>query len=312
MNSHEAQIAWRGFMAQKTRKQTGLQECCRSRLASIVSAGLAPLPACLFDLDVLLTAPVVDLKKVTSVLGSDNELSQRVLRLSNASLSQPGDVAQNISDAVVLLGPSLFHAAVLITAVTDFGPREFRDENAWAIWTHSVLMAALSEKIAEISEYPVRGKAFLAGLLHDIGLLPFLMVEREEIGVRDDLAPIQWRDNIKLEREIFGLDHCEIGRWMGRSWNFSPILMDAVQHHHNPRKAMQDSHLAEVVCAAEYFCSGTFASRNEESTWNTAEFVVGSQPSNQIHSRLNLGSKPSLVWPVDANDERRGGKRYWN
>ena len=281
-------------------------------MASIVSEGLAPLPGCLFDLDVLLSTPIVDLKKVASALYPDFELCQRVLRLANSSLTQPSDAAGDIPEAVVLLGPPLFHAAVLIAAVTDFGPRDARDENAAALWTHSVMMAALSEKIAEISEYPVRGKAFMAGLLHDIGHIPFLSVAREDMAVRDELAQIPWRDNIELEREIFGLDHCEIGRWMGRSWKFSSVLMDAVQHHHDPRLAVRDSHLAEVVCAAEHFCSDAFESRNEESIADVVEWMDKSQLRQQVHNRLNPGSNPSLVLLMESGERRQSGKRFWN
>jgi HD-like signal output (HDOD) protein len=285
-------------------------------VASLVSGGLEPLPDCVFDLDVLLSEPVVDLKKVAGALGSERELAERVLRLSNASVVQPSDLARNIPDAVVLLGPGMFHAAVLVSAVSEFGPPEFRNENAEAIWTHSVLMAALSEKIAELSEYPIRGMAFVAGLLHDIGHLPFLTVAREERTLREGPSSVSWRDNIELEREIFGLDHCELGRWMGMSWKFSPILMDAVQHHHDPRKAAEDPHLAEVVCAAEHFCSGAFASadreRECESISDGVEFMGERRSWGKVHNRLNPGSQPSFVWATLAGEQRRPAKRFRN
>jgi HD-like signal output (HDOD) protein len=281
-------------------------------LASIVSEGLAPLPDCIFDLDVLLNEPVVDLKKVGRALSPEIELTRRILHLSNSSLLRNSDVARNITDAVVLLGPGLFHAAVLMSAVTGIGPRRHRDDNAMELWTHSVLMAAMSEKIAQVSEYPVEGMAFLAGLLHDIGHLPFLIVAREDLSPREGLASIPWRDNIEVEREIFGLDHCEIGRWMGLSWKFSPALMDAVRHHHDPRKANLDPHLAEVVNAAEHFCSGTFSSRDQHAGGLTLEIAGKFQAAHPVHSRLNPGTIASLTWAAQPGEGRRGMKRYRN
>ena len=227
-------------------------------MASIVSQGLEPIPSCVFDLDVLLRASTVDVAKINNALSCDAEFSGRVLRLSNAILNRSGESAACITDAVVLLGPCLFYTAVLLCGVTEFGARAFRDQNAEALWPHSIQMAILSEKIAERSEYPLPGAAYVAGLLHDIGNLPLLMVAREQQKTFEGLADIEWRDNIDLERNIFGLDHCQIGRWMAKSWRLSPSLVDAVGHHHDPGGAEKDSHLAEIVGAAEYFCGTSF------------------------------------------------------
>jgi HD-like signal output (HDOD) protein len=303
-------------MNRKAKTQNGIQEYCRNRVASIISEGLEPLPNCVFDLDVLLSARVVDLKKVTRALRSDIGLSQRVLRLSNAGLIGSGDSTQNISDAVVLLGPCMFHTAVLLCAVTEFGPRELRDKNAEALWSHSVRMAMFSEKIAELSEYPVQGMAYVAGLLHDIGHLPFLMVAREQEARFEGLSPRNWQDNIEVEREIFGLDHCEIGRWMAMTWNFSPSLTDAVEHHHDPSKAEMDSHLAEIVCAAEYFCSTSSPLTNHESAQYTAEDIAkscdGLKPLQRVRNHPKQAPSSPMAWALRADQETLGDKRFQN
>jgi HD-like signal output (HDOD) protein len=243
----------------KSQKLDEMQEYCRSHLASLVSEGLDPFPACVLDLDVLLSAPVIDLQKISRALRSDERFSRRVLHLSNAVLIRSNESAQCVTDAAVLLGPCLFHTAVLICAVTEFGAHAYRDSNAESVWSHGVQIALMSERIAELSEYPIRGMAYLAGLFHDIGHLPIRMVAREQERTFDELAALHWQDNIGLERDIFGLDHCQIGQWMAKSWGFSSPLIDAVMHHHQPSEAENDPQLAEIVCAAEYYCSASFA-----------------------------------------------------
>lgn len=244
--------------SQFARETAGL---CRTRVASIVSRGLDPLPPCVFALDVLLNAPVVDLTKVTSALSSDPGFSRRVLRLSDEILSASDESADSTEDALIQLGPYLFHAVVLLCAVTEIGEEASRDENAAAIWLHSVEMAILSEQIAEQSAYPSRGTACVAGLLHDIGYLPLLVAAREQGYLGGELGAAEWRDDVALEREMFGVDHCQVGAWMAKSWKFSPSLIDAVSHHHDPSKAGVDSHLAEIVFAAEHH--GPALSRRE-------------------------------------------------
>lgn len=253
-------------MDRKPQEHDAIREYCRSHLASIISQGLEPFPACVFDLEVLLNAPVVDLVRVSRVLRSDVQFSHRILHLSNAILKQSNESARTVTEAAVLLGPCLFHTAVVLCAVTEFGARSTRDQNAEALWLHSVQMAIVSEGLAEQAEYPVRGAAYVAGLLHDIGYLPLLVVAREQEKVFRELGAIHWRDNIDLEREIFGFDHCQIGRWMAKSWKFPSSLIDAVLYHHDPRGAGTNSHLAEIVCAAECHCSSSSPEPTKQAT----------------------------------------------
>ena len=48
-------------------------------------------------------------------------------------------------------------------------------------------------------------------------------------------ATFGWGESIELERERFGIDHCEVGRWIGVSWNFPPALLEVMVSHHHPR-----------------------------------------------------------------------------
>ena len=59
---------------------------------------------------------------------------------------------------------------------------------------------------------------------------------------------------MELEREHFGTDHCEVGHWIGVSWNFSSSLLEVMVSHHNPREATHDPQLVGVVAAADRFC----------------------------------------------------------
>jgi putative nucleotidyltransferase with HDIG domain len=243
------------FVERKPSKQNGLKENCRGRLAAIISKGLKPIPPGTFDLHAILNDFPVDLNKVNDSVNSDPDFGQRVLRLCNAVLHRCDQWAPSIADAAVLLGPILFHAAVILCAVTEFDCPAFRDQNAEFLWSHSLHIGVLSEEIARHTEYPSHGMAFLGGLLHDIGYLPLLQVVREQENPARELAEIPWQGNLDLERDIFGLDHCIVGRWMANSWEFSPSLVDAIWHHHDPGNAEQDRHLAEIVCAAKYHCA---------------------------------------------------------
>ena len=54
-----------------------------------------------------------------------------------------------------------------------------------------------------------------------------------------------------LERSYFGVDHCEVGRWIALSGNFAPWMVEVVEHHHDPSKSVEDATLVAIVAAAD-------------------------------------------------------------
>jgi HD-like signal output (HDOD) protein len=65
---------------------------------------------------------------------------------------------------------------------------------------------------------------------------------------------ITWGESVEQERQLFGVDHCVVGKCIGLSWNFSPEIIDVLEHHHRPLEARQDGVLVEMVGAADLVC----------------------------------------------------------
>jgi HD-like signal output (HDOD) protein len=40
-------------------------------------------------------------------------------------------------------------------------------------------------------------------------------------------------DNLKAERRLCDVDHCQIGDYLAESWNFPVELIDVIAHHHD-------------------------------------------------------------------------------
>jgi len=89
--------------------------------------------------------------------------------------------------------------------------------------------------------------------LHDIGQLPLWMLVFEEESKHRKLPPPGWEDNIPMERDYCGMDHCRVGRWMAVSWNFMPSFVDVFEFHHYPERAQHDPYLVGIVAAADQF-----------------------------------------------------------
>jgi putative nucleotidyltransferase with HDIG domain len=195
----------------------------------------------------------VDLKKVGSVIRTDPSLSAQVLRLCNSALFGLRRRVISIEQAAVLLGTERLRTLVLTCSLMQFAGKRLTSTQLMSFWQHSFLCALLSERIAQQVDYFEKEQAYLGGLLHDIGQLPLWIVAIEEEEKGRPLPPSDWPDNVPVEREYFGLDHCKAGRSMAVAWNFMPSFIDVFEHHHNPERAQHDPYLVGIVAAADKF-----------------------------------------------------------
>ena len=74
-----------------------------------------------------------------------------------------------------------------------------------------------------------REELFLAGLLHDLGKVPFGDEYIEVLGV----AKREQRPLITVEREILGIDHQEVGLMIAEKWKLNTVITKCITSHHN-------------------------------------------------------------------------------
>jgi HD-like signal output (HDOD) protein len=226
----------------------------RLALMASLADGLPTLPAYVFELNSLLGATPVNLKRVAEVIRTDPSLTAQVIRLCNSALLGFRERVTTIEHAVILLGTERLRTLVLTCSLIEYAAHKLASEDIQSFWQHCFLTATLSERLARGIAYPQPEQAYLAGLLHDIGALPLLVISSSDLREAEGAAPWGWWESVSRERERFGTDHCEVGHWIGASWNFSATLLEVMVSHHNPRDASHDPHLVGIVAAADQFC----------------------------------------------------------
>jgi putative nucleotidyltransferase with HDIG domain len=237
---------------EQTPEIAGTRERRKHRVNAVTSDGLSKLPGHAVQLNSLLSSPAVDLSEASEVIRSEPNLYVQVLSLANSALANPRQPVLSISEALVLLGAEHVRTLVLSYAFMKVAGEQLSDQSIQEFWRHSSLSATFSERIARRLGSPEPEEAYVAGLLHDIGRLPLLIVAQEE-KAKGSVVPLKWQDNPSLEREYFGLDHCDAGRSIGAAWNFVPVLIDAIEYHHAPLNAKIDASLVGIVAAGDYY-----------------------------------------------------------
>ena len=118
--------------------------------------------------------------------------------------------------------------------------------DAKELWSHSIAVATAAKLLAKEARMSCGDEAFLAGLMHDIGIMVALQTDRAKLAAAytamqfdGDGAP---RLDFRLvERHVFGADHCHFGEALCEQWKFPRSLALACGHHHDPMGAPAES-----------------------------------------------------------------------
>ena len=97
----------------------------------------------------------------------------------------------------------------------------------------------------------IDGEAFLAGLIHDIGIMVEMQYDRSrlievvsDLGV--DTQGVPSRCMLEVENEIFGASHQEFGKALCERWKFPRTFSMVTGHHHDPMSLPPDNRT--LVC----------------------------------------------------------------
>jgi putative nucleotidyltransferase with HDIG domain len=209
------------------------------QLEEIVAEGLPTLPSYVFELDARLKAEPFDLKGVSWLIGADPCLAAQVLRICHAMpFAKP---ALRIEEMVAMAGKDRLQALVLTSPLLRSPETPGRSASQTqrmlqSFWQHSPWTALLSKRLAGWIGYPDAEKAYVAGLLHDIGKVPLMLY-----GVFAE------------RQEEEGNHHAAIGRLLAEAWNYPPELIEVLALHHCPRQALVDPTLTGIVAAADQY-----------------------------------------------------------
>jgi HD-like signal output (HDOD) protein len=232
-----------------------------SRVESAVArAGqLATLPEVALAIMRLAEDPTSTGDDLERVLSSDPPLSARVLRIVNSAFYGVRREVTSIGTAIVVLGFS----AVKNVAVAASLSRMFRvgtlagHFEARDLWTHSIAVAAASRLVAARVGGVDEGDAFLAGLLHDIGVIVELQACRTEFAaVVAAVAADATADFRDAETRHLGATHEAFGESLCRSWRFPADLQRVCGHHHRPLAlATESRRMTAIVHVADHLAA---------------------------------------------------------
>lgn len=213
------------------------------------------IPAVLAPLLRYLQQPVeqLDVQKVTDMIAQDKALAAQCLQMANSPLFGRWQKVDSLRGAVVGLGFQRVSDIAMSCGVLNMMPRDSGIDPV-AFWEHSLGCALVCRHFARKINYPDPGKAYLAGLLHDIGIIVNLWVLPKEFIRAFELARTEGLPLHEAEQTVLGFTHCDSGHLLGERWELSPDLIEVVSLHHAPEQARNQPGLVALVNLGDLLC----------------------------------------------------------
>lgn len=185
-------------------------------------------------------------EQVASAITADPAMSAKLVRACNSPLYRGFSDVRNIRETVVRLGMRTTRQLVTVFAMREiFKTRQPHLQKAMErLWRHSREVASLSWVLADSATRINPEEALLAGLLHDIGVVPILVQAEHHVNL--------FADPVNLDHAVNEL-RADIGAAILENWSFPASFVEAVRHaedwHYECRESSPQ--MVDVVIVAQ-------------------------------------------------------------
>ncbi len=205
--------------------------------------------------------------EISKVILTDPVMTATILKLANSVLFASRDrKVTDIREAVVRIGFQETRRIVISLAVMKLFTKEEKSIgfDRLEFWYHSLACAVIAERLAKNMQYGRPAEAFVAGLLHDFGIILLDEFFPAIFGQIMDRTTKYGSSFEKEGREVLGISHNEMTQKLFELWKLPDPVIYSMRNHMgfteakpNVDKALNDLNrcvgLANVISKAMIF-----------------------------------------------------------
>lgn len=185
-------------------------------------------------------------EQVANAVSADPAMAAKLVRACNSPLYRGFSDVRNVREAVIRLGMRTTRQLVTVFSMREVfrSQRPTLQKAMDQLWHHSREVAALCWVLADSATTIDPEEALLAGLLHDIGVVPILVKAERHVNL--------FADHANLDHAIAEL-RADMGTAVLENWAFPAAFLDAVRHADNWSWESSESlpQLADIVIVAQ-------------------------------------------------------------
>ncbi len=188
----------------------------------------------------------IGLGELAHIIEQDPALLARIIGLANSAYFGSPDRVTSAEDAIIkVLGLNTTKSIALSILLSGpFDASCCPSFNAERYWLSAVFCASLCQRLAPLirsSDAPSPSEAYLGGMIYNLGLLALVHLYPDRMkGVFAALDEnMQSQLLISLELEALGVNHLEVGGWLGRKWHLPEAVVVVMENR------LQDNYQGE-------------------------------------------------------------------
>lgn len=210
---------------------------------------LPPAPRVYSELSRLLENPNCSIDDVVKLIGRDQAIAARLLRLANSAFFSHREHSLDLRPSVVRLGFNTIRNLMLTVELfhlsSPFG--KALGHELELVQQNALLLAKTSEQLARSTT--LTGDAFVTGLLADIGQIVLLMTQGYAWRDCRATARLYKRPLQEVEEAAFGVSHAEVGGYLLGMWGLPYAVVEAVTNHHHPERILAPIYSLSAITA---------------------------------------------------------------
>lgn len=189
----------------------------------------------------------LDLQKIADIIQADPMISARAVQVANSAMYAGSQPVQTIKRAVQRIGLRAMRAIVMSVALRNlYSPESpLIKKRMRNYYNHSLRVGVISHTLANKLKGFDKEQAFLAGLIHDIGIVPILI----RADKHDEL-----KDDIELLDKLINSLRTKVGEMLLKQWGFEEELITVARDAENWNRDVIRPDYCDVVQVAQLNC----------------------------------------------------------
>lgn len=198
------------------------------------SENLPVLPQIVSQVLKLADDPEASPKAMERIIERDPAVTAKILRVANSSYYGLNQVP-SIGRAISILGMNTVRSLVVGVAYQQIiaGRAAASHFNKLEYWRHSLGVAVGSRILAKLKVPMKSEELYVAGMMHDVGLLALDRFHPLELDKAVKFATDEGMKLHESEQLLFGFDHSQLGALLAERWGMTPLIVSAIRFHHD-------------------------------------------------------------------------------